>query len=369
MRIYSLLFCILFALSTIAQQTATKETYFEKSSQGLLRFYFDKNYFLVDKNCPFKSIERLSDFIVSKNVFNGAFKDFDHNGKVVLTGSHEEGRKQGSFKAYHPNGALKWEMTFADNQPVDTANYFYPDGKPMLVLYYRDRAVYIISHWDQRGKQRVVDGNGSYAFKMPFDFYNEYGYPFYERRGRIKDGLPTGYWVTNFLDEKNRPVLYTEEQFNSSGQLTEGYNVFLDENYNVPIPITPAESFPTAEALTFKQCNFDDFSGFNNYLKETLDNAFLLIPEKPSKPAEFTYSIQLSKDGIPSKLMLIDKLEDEKLSRYLEAVIKEIPFYFPSLDSAGEAIADQLVVSGIIGLDSLGNYNFHSIQIKREQQP
>lgn len=369
MRIFSLLICLLFVLPISAQEQPAKQIFFEKTAQGLVRFYFDKNYFLVDKDCAFKSIERVTDFVVSKNVFTGPFKDFDHNGKVILTGSYLDGIKEGLFKAYHPNGALKWEMTFKDNQPLGEAKYFYPDGKPMLVLDHREQALHIMGFWDQRGRQRVIDGEGNYAFKMPIVFYSEYGYPFYERKGKLKGGLPIGYWVTNFLDEKNRAELYMEEQFSSNGILLEGYNLFLDENYDRPAPLIPTESFPIAEALTFKQCNFDDFSGFNSYLQETLQNAFSLVEEKPSSTVDFTYRINLSKEGIPSKLILIDKLENEKLSRYLESVIKDIPFYFPSLNSDGEAIADELVVSGKIGMDSAGNYAFHSINIKRAKQP
>lgn len=369
MRIYSLLLFILFAQATTAQEDASKEVYFEKTEQGLVRFYFDNNYFLVDKNCAFKSIERISEFIVSKNVFNGAFKDFDQNGRVILTGYYDAGIKQGLFKAYHANGALKWEMNFKDNFPQGIASYFYPDGKPMLVVNYKADALQIISFWDQKARPRVVEGNGTYAFKMPIIFYSEYGYPFFERKGKLKNGYPVGYWTTNFIDDKNRAVLYTEEQYSNNGMLVDGYNLFLDESYNSPAPIIPTEGFPIAETLTFKQCNFDDFSGFNNYLAETLEASFSGVAEKPTQTQHFSYSVALSKEGVPSKAVLIDKLENEKLNEFLATVLRDIPFYFPSLNNEGEPISDTLTISGKITLDSTGNYDFHSILIKRVKQP
>lgn len=55
-----------------------KEVFFENASNGLVRFHFDKHYYLVDKNCPFKSIERLSQFIVSKKMF------FMENSRILI---------------------------------------------------------------------------------------------------------------------------------------------------------------------------------------------------------------------------------------------------------------------------------------------
>ncbi|QBQ39672.1 toxin-antitoxin system YwqK family antitoxin [Sphingobacterium psychroaquaticum] len=368
MKSYIFYIFLFFALSATAQQEAKKEVFFENASNGLVRFHFDKHYYLVDKNCPFKSIERLSQFIVSKNVFHGEFKDFDPNGRLVLTGTYIEGIKEGNFKAYHPNGQLKWEMTFKDNFPIGDANYYYPDGKPMLTLNYSNGKYRIVSFWDSLGRQRVEQGNGNYEFKMPFDFYNEYGYPFYERRGKLKNGLPTGYWITNVMDEKNRRTLFTEETYDSNGRLTSAYNLFLDDDYTSPITWVPTEYFPIAESLTYKQCNFDDFSGFNAYLSAKLEEAFNSIPTPQAESDDFTYTIRLDKEGIPQMLKVEKELKDSKLNQYLEQVLKRIPFYFPSLDANGAPIEDKLTISGKMMLTTSGKLNFHSISIKREKQ-
>src|SRR5690606_39698877 len=114
--------------------STAKVTLLEKAPMGLVRFYFDDYYYLVDKDCAFKSIERVSQCLVDKNVFHGDFRDFDRNGTVVLSGHHDEGIKQGLFKAFHSSGTLKWEVMYENGSPTGDWKYYYPDGKPMLKI-------------------------------------------------------------------------------------------------------------------------------------------------------------------------------------------------------------------------------------------
>lgn len=167
---------------------------------------------------------------------------------------------------------------------------------------------------------------------------------------------------------KNRRTLFTEETYDSNGRLTSAYNLFLDDDYTSPITWVPTEYFPIAESLTYKQCNFDDFSGFNAYLSAKLEEAFNSIPTPQAESDDFTYTIRLDKEGIPQMLKVEKELKDSKLNQYLEQVLKRIPFYFPSLDANGAPIEDKLTISGKMMLTTSGKLNFHSISIKREKQ-
>ena len=352
---------------TRAQQadSTAKVTLLEKAPMGLVRFYFDDFYYLVDKDCAFKSIERVSQFLVDKNVFHGDFRDFDRNGTVVLTGHHQEGIKHGPFKAFHPNGTLKWEVMFENGSPTGDWKYYYPDGKPMLTVHYGEVAGRILAFWDRRGRQRVRDGNGTYAFQMPFAFYNEYGYPFFERKGRLRDGLPRGYWTTHLLDEREQKVLYTEEIFNDRGMLEEGHDLFLDAGYRTPMAMIPTPYFYTGERLLSKPCTFDDHSGFNTYLSEKFTAMLRSSPTLRNITDTFSYEVELDAEGTPQKVVLKDALATEELNRYLELVWNEIPFYFPSRDVEGNAIADTLTVRGKLSIDDAGLFHFHSFGIER----
>ncbi|PRD51886.1 toxin-antitoxin system YwqK family antitoxin [Sphingobacterium gobiense] len=364
-----LLFTTLFARGQ-QPDTAATVTLFEKIPTGLVRFYFDDYYYLVDKDCVFKSIERVSQFIVEKNVFHADFRDFDQNGTVVLRGYHNQGIKEGPFKAYHPNGTLKWEVTFEQDRPIGDWKYYYPDGKPMLTVNYDEAAVRIMAFWDRRGRQRIKDGNGSYEFTMPFAFYNEYGYPFFERKGKVRNGLPRGYWTTHMVDHDGKKTLYTEEVFDdNTGILSEGYNLFLDATYRTPMAFVPISYFYTAERLLSKPCSFDDYSGFNTYLSEKFSAMLRSSPTLTNIEDKFSYEIQLDKEGNPTEVTLKDALATKELNRYLEMVLNEIPFYFPTLDQDGNAIAGTVTVHGSLSVNDAGQFHFHSFHIIREKQP
>lgn len=371
MQKLSLFLLFFWSLSFATGQVDSSQgpVFMEKASAELFRFYFDDSYYLLDKNCRFKFIERVSGFDTNKNVFDGAFTDFDQNGTVVLSGHYEHGLKQGVFTAYHPNAALKWEVTFEADKPTGNWHYYYPDGKPMLTVYYDNSGGKIIDFWDRKGRQRVKAGEGNYAFQMPFVFYNEYGYPFYERRGRIKNGLPYGYWTNSFVDEKGAKTLYTEESYDQNGMMTEGYNLFLDATYESPFGILPTSSFYTAESLLAKPCTFDDHSGFNTYLAQKFDALLAASPSLHNIEDHFSYEVQLSAEGVPEKSLLKDSLQTQELNPYLEAALKEIPFYFPSVDQAENAMADQLRVYGKLSIDASGRFHFHSFRIERGNQP
>jgi len=361
--------CLACLCSWGQSDSVSKDTLFEKAPEGLVRFYYDNHYYLVDKDCEFKAIERVSQFVVAKNAFHGEFKDFNSRGTVVLTGYHNQGAKEGLFSAYHPNGVLQWQVTFKDNKPVGDWKYYYPDGKPMLTVNFDNGTGLIVSFWDRLGRQRVVEGDGNYEFKMPFEFYNEYGFPFFERKGRIRNGLPSGYWTTNMVDDKNKKVLFTEEVYDKNGMLTEGYNLFQDREYRIPLTIIPTQSFVNGERLISKPCTFDDYSGFNAYLSDRLNAAFAANPSFQNTEDEFSYRVTLDKQGEPELITLIQPLKTEALNKYLEMVVKDIPFYFPSLNESAEPIEDALTVSGKLTISEAGVFNFHSLRIEREKQP
>src|SRR5690606_25679128 len=124
--------------------------------------------------------------------FEGEFVDFNAAGRAILRGQYAGGKKEGKFTAYHPNGQVKWTVSFRNDVPSGPWLLYYPDGKPLLEVEYGATGTAIRNFWDARGRQRVTDGNGRYDFEIPADGYNPYGYVRYRRRGRVVDGRPHG---------------------------------------------------------------------------------------------------------------------------------------------------------------------------------
>src|SRR3546814_822107 len=186
-------------LGGTADTTVNGPTFYERGSDETVRFFYDDHYYLVDKDCEFKAIERVGRYDFQQQVFIGEIADFDNQGRLILEGSYVDGRKQGDFKAYHPNGQLKWQVPYLQGSPRGGFNFFYPDGKPLLEITYTDEGVRILNFWDRRGRQRVTDGDGRYEFSVAADSYNEFGYTRYIRQGRVVDGRPHGNWTIEYL--------------------------------------------------------------------------------------------------------------------------------------------------------------------------
>src|SRR5690606_40758129 len=84
--------------------------------------------------------------------------------------------------------------------------------------------------------------------------------------------------------------------------------------------------------------SFDDYSGFNSYLSDKLNSAFAASPSHKNIADEFAYKVALDSEGVPEIITLSKRLQTEDINKYLEMVIKDIPFYFPSLDEQGQPI-------------------------------
>lgn len=371
--LYSLLFCLL--VINLNAQESTKPILFEKSVNGLLRFYFDKNYFLCDKNCEFKAIERVASFDTKNSRFNGEFKDFAPNGHVILTGNYVNGEKEGEFKAYHPNNVLKWEVVFKNNLPTGKWKYYYPDAKPMLVVNYTDSIMRIESLWDVKGKEKVKDGKGEFEFTYYFEGFTELGFPSYRRKGRVVNGLPNGFWTLTLVDGKFSEL--GREEYYKKGMLDDfGEQYFNFEHVKDKLQFFPAENFNRAEVLYFKNCTFDDFSGFSAYIAEKINaRLHLTIKEVPESFAQepelanddFSYVIVVNEKGEPGKPDFTKAFADKDLNKQLNIAVSNIRYYLPSFKD-GQYVRDILSVSGKLATKEGEVPTVHSIIIKRNAE-
>lgn len=356
-------------MPSVSAQDSISNVYFERVGESEVRFFYDHNYFLTDKNCEFKSIERLAGFDRSTNKFNGRFTDINADGVRILTGSYTQGVKNGSFVAYHPNQQIKWEVTFQNDRPTGFWNYFYPDGKPYLSVSFHDSTTRIVSQWDRRGKLSVNQGNGRYDFRNPIDGFSEYGFGFYSMNGRIKDGLPHGAWNVYFENPEAKQSEYAAEEFYRDGVFLRGYNFFDDAEYKRPAyGILPYDNFYRAETLIFKQCTYDDFAGFTAYIAEYLRSAFQLVQLPNSTTSDFAFEVRVRKDGTPRGSKIVKPLPAE-INDDFKKVIESIPFYIPSFKD-GEYIDDTITVFGTLtsGPDNMLQFQTHHIERKLEHE-
>ncbi|TDQ73338.1 toxin-antitoxin system YwqK family antitoxin [Sphingobacterium yanglingense] len=364
------LLCAVLLQETKAQPNGA--LYFEDAPNNMMRFYFDQNYFLVDKNCEFKYVERVSSFDKKTNKFEGVFKDFDPNGRLILTGHYQEGKKQGEFKAFHPNGALKWETNFINDAPSGSWKYYYPDGKPMLFVTITLNNFYINQYWNREGTQLVKDGEGKYDIDLPIVGFTDHGYTRFNRQGKVKNGQPDGIWYISFVDERKRRdthLLFIEQY--EDGRLNgknfeEGFEHLLiaEEDF----VFTPNDYFPRAEFMLSKRCSFDEFTGFNIFIANKFTKYLSEVGYSNNQDVqkEITYVVNVSKNGVPSSAKLENIASFSKEERFhFNQMINQIGYYLPSYNQS-LPIADILTIKFVIQSQA-GTIHISPVQIQREK--
>lgn len=346
----------------MAQQSSA---YLKRLSDSTIRMFLDEKYYLAQENCEFKARERVAGFDFKTNKFHGPFKEFNLNGRMVLTGNYIAGEKDGLFTAFHGNGNKKWTVQFSKDVPIGDWTYYYPDELPMLIMKYDSTGgVRVDSYWDTKRKKLVDNGKGTFSMIYPFQGFSEYGYPSYNRRGKIVNGVPEGYWPIYFLDHKNSATLAAEEYF-KEGAFQGGLNLFTDGSYTLsPFSFSPVDNFVRAEQFISKDCNFDEFSNFNQYLMQKFEQILSNYNLKSLMNQPISYQISVSKKGVPKSLIFTRPLDQPKVQEVLERGINMIPFYYPTWKD-GQEIDDTLQVVADLQVNELGKAQFYNLKIQR----
>ncbi|MBD1430830.1 hypothetical protein H8B04_14905 [Sphingobacterium sp. DN04309] len=343
---------ILYFLFSIYISFAQEIQFREPATKGYMRFFYDDNYYLVDKDCEFKAIERVAQYDTINFKFNGEFKDFLSNGRLILHGAYKNGIKHGNFTAYHPNGEIKWETVYVEGKESGEWKYYYPDGKPLLVLSLAEDDFKILSYWDKNGNQKVANGNGQYEMTFPVKGFTDHGFTAYRRYGKVSNGKPDGIWYINFITnpKKNTEENIFREIFENGERISISRNTdYVD--YFIPYDdflLVPSDFFSRAENFVVHTCTFDEYSGFTTFLSKMFVD--YLEEENFSVPdTSFKYQVKYSvtNNGIPTAKKPISELNEWPRSEKnkLQAVFESVVYFIPSI-LEGKPIKDNITLSG-----------------------
>ncbi len=324
---------------------ARSPSFYEKLSNGKTRFFYDDHYYLADKQCQFKAIERVVAYDAVSQLFVGEFVDFNNRGQAVLRGSYRDGKKEGDFAAYHGNGQVKWQVAFVQDVPQAIWKHYYPDGKPLLEVQYGTGEALIWNFWDRLGRQRVKDGNGRFEFAVEADGYNEFGYERYNRKGKIANGRPHGNWTIEyvFADGKKHDAGY---EFYQHGRFVTGYDGYKEQEFsqNPRYGLLPNNTFLRAESMIVKACTIDDYSGFTGYLAKHLEEWFAGEVDELPDPLKIEFSVAVDERGVPGKFEMKTTFAQKRYADLLREGLGWVGFWFPSY-ADGAYISDSLTVT------------------------
>ena len=105
------------------------------------------------------------------------FFNQDYKNKIVQKGYYKDGKKQGQWIIYYPNGNIKSKITFKDNKPYGPAEIYYPNGQ------LSEKGFWKINKWIGDYQYYYSNGKPQYLWH-----YNEEG----KREGVQKYFYPNG---------------------------------------------------------------------------------------------------------------------------------------------------------------------------------
>lgn len=320
-----LFFFFAISLSASAQQAV----YIEPAGGGYFEFHFNEQYFLVDKDCEFKTIVRVSRLNANKR-FDGAFTDYSPDGQTLLTGVYNDGKKSGTFKAYYPNGFLKWQGDYADNEPQGVWNFYYSNGKPRTILEFRNTRAYLLESWDDKGKHMVKAGRGKFELKDPVFGYNDTGHEAFVYSGKVRDGVPNGVWLIRYAFPDGQAEQYALQQYNNGVT-----------GSAVAIRYSETEEFENAEKLVGKPCTIDDHINFTKFLQDFFNLKFDFDKLEPNVTAlQIEAELTVDTEGQASKVQLKSG-PGHAAEKELIKLLKSVSYWVPS-QKGGAVIEDVL---------------------------
>lgn len=120
--------------------------------------------------------------------FTGEFRDYYLNDSMAFLAVMDSGYLDGNSSAWYPNGRIKSTGHYRKGERTGIWKFYYENGQVMQVLNYVEGYPFISAYFNEKGRQLVHDGAGSYSG----EYYTYRTCEPLRFKGRIKSGVLDG---------------------------------------------------------------------------------------------------------------------------------------------------------------------------------
>lgn len=245
-------------------------THGELLAQDYDKVYFNSNWIVtsIDSAIYYRS----SDFNTTLPSYEGKVTDyFLKTNQIEMTGSYNDGKKDGEFNFYYSNGQIKKVANFVNNNRIGTWKEFYRNGIVKIEVYYDGEKEKILALNDSLGNSIIKKNSFKYSmlrFRVPAFLVEKNASLKTEHitvKGKVLQNLRDGKWSI-----KKDGKLFASLKY-KNGILTKGYYILNKEKLPLvnnlafpliedPVKFYMTESFALAPGAVIK----------NNYVTEGL---------------------------------------------------------------------------------------------------
>lgn len=221
------------------------------------------------------------------------------------------GKKEGQWKAYHPNGKLRYKGQFKDGIPYGDFYLYLNNGDLKTILSYRNEQEAFGKHFYGNGD---ILAQGKYVERKKDSLWVTYGGNNIKlEEGTYNLGEKNGHWITYFpdgtvaerknykddIEEGKYEIFYSNSQLKQEAKfekgMLEGNTVFYDR-----------EGLKILEGTYYRNMRDGDWIHIDEENKKTVlkyDKGELLNPEKQK---EIDYDVEEFRENIKDRLEFED---------------------------------------------------------------
>lgn len=260
-----------------AEQPKSIYQVFKQLGADTVVFYYNDRWQLVKPVCATRfRITRIDSVLIT---FTGAFVEWYSDTTKEIEGNYLDGKKEGDFKLYFPNGQLEQAGKYSNDKKTGIWEYYYENGGKHQRFEFKDNEIFIIDFWDEKGQRLVESGNGNwFGFETPEKFIRN--------AGKVADGRKNGTWERTIPSRKLtvNSEKYKDGNFISGKMFSpfSGTETYKNKSFCIT-ELTPgflaAEKFETNRCYTTPKKNNWEFAeypgGMQNFYRQVKEKLIL----------------------------------------------------------------------------------------------